>query len=80
MEYGKRWPHRGARRLDSWIDVDLGSTTPRLTRAEFRSNPHTIIRVLKADGARVVYGIHPDHAGQALVCGLLADELVKHVL
>ena len=39
---------------DSWIDVDLDSSTPRLTRAEFRSNLHTIVRVLKADGVRVV--------------------------
>jgi lysophospholipase L1-like esterase len=39
---------------DSWIDVDLGSTTPRLTRAEFRSNLRAIIRVLQTDGARVV--------------------------
>ena len=145
---------------DSWIDVDLGSTTPRLTRAEFRSNLRTIIRVLKAEGVRVVLmtpnpmrwsdpfyieafelhpelldttaergidrlleqyaadvrtvarservalvdiyqafetygrepgksvndlllagdGIHPNQAGQTLVCWLLADELVKHVL
>jgi lysophospholipase L1-like esterase len=145
---------------DSWIDVDLGSSTPRLTRAEFRSNLHTIVRVLKADGVRVVLmtpnpmrwsdpyyirafephpellstadergidrlleqyagdvrtvarservtsvdvyqafesygrepgrsvndlllagdGIHPNQAGQAFVCRLLADELVKHVL
>jgi lysophospholipase L1-like esterase len=39
---------------DSWIDVDLGSTRPRLTRAEFRSNLRMIVRVLEADGARVV--------------------------
>jgi lysophospholipase L1-like esterase len=145
---------------DSWIDVDLGNTTPRLTRAEFRSNLHTIVRVLKADRVRVVLmtpnpmrwsdpfyigafaphpellntakergidrlldqyaadvravarservtlvdvnqafesygrepgrsvndlllagdGIHPNQAGQAFVCRLLADELVKHVL
>jgi lysophospholipase L1-like esterase len=145
---------------DSWIDVDLGSTTPRLTRAEFRSNLRAIIRVLQTDGARVVLmtpnpmrwsdpfyikafephpellsiadergidrlleqyandvreicrservalvdvyrgfesygrepgksvnelllagdGIHPNQAGQAFVCRLLADKLVKHVL
>ncbi len=145
---------------DSWIDVDLGSTQPRLTRAEFRNNLRTIIRVLKSDGAQIVLmtpnpmrwsdpyylnafeqhpglldtanergidlllehyaadvraiarsehvalvdiyqafesydrepgksiqdlllagdGIHPNQAGQALVCRLLADELVKRVL
>jgi len=145
---------------DSWIDVDLGSTRPRLTRAEFRNNLRAIIRVLQADGARVVLmtpnpmrwsdpyyieafeqhpglldtadergidqlleqyandvrtvarservvlvdvyqafeaygrepgrsvnelllagdGIHPNQAGQALVCRLLAEELVKRVL
>jgi len=144
---------------DSWIDVDLGNTTPRLTRAEFRNNLRTIIRVLKADGTRVVLmtpnpmrwsdpfyikafephaellstadergidrlleeyandvrevsrservglvdvyrafesygrepgksvndlllagdGIHPNQAGQALVCRLLADEIVRHL-
>ena len=145
---------------DSWIDVDLGSTSPRLTRAEFRNNLRAIIRQLKADGARVVLmtpnpmrwsdayyvtafeqhpglldtaaergidrlleqyasdvrtvagsehvalvdvyeefesygrqsghsvnelllagdGIHPNQAGQALVCRLLAEELVRAVL
>jgi len=39
---------------DSWIDVDLGSTTPRLTRAEFRNNLRAIVRILRADGARLV--------------------------
>ncbi len=39
---------------DSWIDVDLGSTDPRLTRAEFRNNLREIVRVLEADSARVV--------------------------
>jgi lysophospholipase L1-like esterase len=39
---------------DSWIDVDLGSTTPRLTRAEYRNNLRMIVRVLESDGARVV--------------------------
>jgi lysophospholipase L1-like esterase len=145
---------------DSWIDVDLGSTQPRLTRAEFRNNLRAIIRILKADGARVVLmtpnpmrwsdpyyieafeqhpglldtsddqginqllqqyaddvrtvarseraplvdvyrafeaygrepghsvndlllagdGIHPNQSGQALVCRLLAEKLVKKVL
>jgi lysophospholipase L1-like esterase len=39
---------------DSWIDIDLGSTRPRLTRAEFRNNLRLIVRVLGRDGARVV--------------------------
>jgi lysophospholipase L1-like esterase len=39
---------------DSWIDVDLGRTQPRLTRAEFRNNLRAIIRTLHGDGARVV--------------------------
>jgi lysophospholipase L1-like esterase len=39
---------------DSWIDVDLGSTQPRLTRAEFRNNLRAIIRILRRDGARVL--------------------------
>ena len=39
---------------DSWIDVDQGETTPRLTRAEFRDNLRIIVHTLRADGARVV--------------------------
>jgi lysophospholipase L1-like esterase len=39
---------------DSWIDVDLGKTLPRLSRAQFRDNLRTIIRRLKHDKARIV--------------------------
>jgi len=39
---------------DSWIDVDQGSTAPRLTRAEYRGNLRKIIGILKSDGAQVV--------------------------
>jgi len=39
---------------DSWIDVDQGSTAPRLTRTEYRDNLRKIIGILKSDGARVV--------------------------
>ena len=39
---------------DSWIDVDRGSTAPRLTRTEYRDNLRKIIGVLESDGARVV--------------------------
>jgi len=39
---------------DSWIDVDQGSTAPRLTREEYRKNLRKIIGLLKSDGARVV--------------------------
>ena len=39
---------------DSWIDVDLGKTRPRLTRAEYRHNLTIIIRRLRRDGARVI--------------------------
>jgi lysophospholipase L1-like esterase len=39
---------------DSWIDVDLGKTLPRLSRAQFRANLRTIIRRLGRDGARIV--------------------------
>jgi lysophospholipase L1-like esterase len=39
---------------DSWIDIDLGSTRPRLTRAEFRNNLRLIVRVLGEDGVHVV--------------------------
>jgi lysophospholipase L1-like esterase len=40
---------------DSWIDVDEGKTTPRLTRAEFRHNLTLIAQRLKQDGARVIF-------------------------
>jgi lysophospholipase L1-like esterase len=39
---------------DSWIDVDQGSTAPRLTRTEYRDNLGKIIAILKSDGAQVV--------------------------
>ena len=39
---------------DSWIDVDLGQTQPRLTRDEYRKNLTTIARRLTRDGAAVV--------------------------
>jgi lysophospholipase L1-like esterase len=39
---------------DSWIDVDLGKTLPRLTRAQFRGNLRIIIRRLTHDGTRIV--------------------------
>jgi len=39
---------------DSWIDVDLGKTSPRLSRAQFRGNLRTIIRRLKRDKSRIV--------------------------
>ncbi len=39
---------------DSWIDVDEGRTTARLTRAEFRRNLTLIARRLQEDGARVI--------------------------
>jgi lysophospholipase L1-like esterase len=40
---------------DSWIDVDEGKNTPRLTRAEFRHNLTLIAQRLKQDGARVIF-------------------------
>jgi lysophospholipase L1-like esterase len=39
---------------DSWIDVDLGKTRARLTRAEFRRNLTAMARRLRHDGALVV--------------------------
>lgn len=39
---------------DSWIDVDLGKTQPRLTRKEFRDNLHYFIDTLRKDGAQVI--------------------------
>jgi len=33
---------------DSWIDADEGSSSPRLTREEYRSNLAFIIRTLKS--------------------------------
>lgn len=39
---------------DSWIDVDLGRTDPRLTRAQFRDNLRQITTILRADGAHVI--------------------------
>lgn len=39
---------------DSWIDVDLGRTEPRLTREEFRNNLTAIISTLRQDGAAII--------------------------
>ncbi len=39
---------------DSWIDVDLGRTEPRLTRDEYRDNLRYFIRTLRQDGAMVI--------------------------
>lgn len=39
---------------DSWIDADMGSRDPRLSRDEFRDHLRHIVRRLTTDGARVV--------------------------
>jgi lysophospholipase L1-like esterase len=39
---------------DSWIDADLGSSEPRLSRDEFRGDLRHIVRTLRRDGAFVV--------------------------
>ena len=39
---------------DSWIDVDLGRTEPRLTREEFRDNLTAIIDILRQDGVAII--------------------------
>ena len=39
---------------DSWIDIDIGRTKPRLTREEFRDNLGFIISQLQSDGAAII--------------------------
>jgi len=39
---------------DSWIDVDVGRTEPRLTREEYRDNLRYFIRTLRQDGTKVI--------------------------
>jgi lysophospholipase L1-like esterase len=39
---------------DSWIDASQGRTTPRLTLDEYTASLETIIRTLRADGARPI--------------------------
>jgi lysophospholipase L1-like esterase len=39
---------------DSWIDVDVGRTRPRLTRRDFRRNLATIVGRVRDGGARAV--------------------------
>jgi len=39
---------------DSWVDIDEGRYSPRLTRDEYRENLRCLVRAIRAAGAQVV--------------------------